>query len=124
MVKLNDEEIVIITHWYASEITDMTAQMYFLKSKFNLDRICVTRGENGAILMDDNGLYAHDGFSIEVADTIGSGDAFLACLLKNLLCAEHPQKAIENACAMGAIVASHYGATPTVEDEKIKKLFK
>ncbi len=47
-------------------------------------RICIgTRGENGALLFDGKQLYRQKAIPINVVDTMGAGDAFLASFLVN-----------------------------------------
>jgi fructokinase len=57
-----------------------------------------------------------------VKDTVGAGDAFMAGLMVGLTSEMDVPKVVENACRLGAFVASHYGATPLLPDE-IKNLF-
>jgi fructokinase len=49
---------------------------------------------------------------VELADTVGSGDAFLAGLLSQLIQGASPPAAIEFASAMGALIASYNGPCP------------
>ena len=64
-------------------------------------------------------MYYNSGYKINVADTVGAGDSFLAGLLSKLLNQEEPQKAIDFACALGALVASNEGANPVITKESI-----
>jgi fructokinase len=125
VVKMNDEELEIMSHWY--DISSKTAreQMQHLKNKFNLDKIMVTKGANGASLLDHSGYYESQGFKVQVVDTVGSGDAFLAGFLKSFYF-EHaaPQAALRFACALGAYVATHKGANPIVNQSHIYQIFK
>jgi fructokinase len=57
-----------------------------------------------------------------VKDTVGAGDAFMAGLMVGLTRETDTQKVLENACRLGAFVASHYGATPLLPEE-IKDFF-
>jgi fructokinase len=119
IVKMNDDELNIISAWYAMENTGETAQMQYLKDKFNLKIVIVTRGANGAICLDHSGVYESKGFKVQVQDTVGSGDAFLAGFLKNLLDDKAPDHSLKYACALGALVASHKGANPVIKEAEI-----
>ena len=55
-------------------------------------------------------------------DTVGAGDSFLATLIECLLKKENPQKAIDTACAIGALVAQNHGTNPKISSEEIKKI--
>ena len=61
---------------------------------------------------------------MELKDTVGAGDSFLAALIHQLLNNGSPQKAIDFACAVGAIVASSVGANPTISNQSIIDLMK
>ena len=58
-----------------------------LKELINVNYISVTRGREGAFLINDNKLSVScPGFATQVVDKIGSGDAFLALLSISLYC--------------------------------------
>ena len=82
--------------------------------------IVTTRGEHGAIVLADGNFYEHPGFKVKVADTIGSGDAFLAAFLSKFIISETPEKSIEFASALGAYVATQIGACPPYEKKEIE----
>ncbi len=118
IAKLNEHELVELAAWYGHE-NDLHRAMLQLRDRFTLDKLCVTLGGDGAVLLDETGLHSQVGFPIEVADTIGSGDAFLAAFLYKTLQNENPKKTLEFACATGAYVATQRGATPTFSEESI-----
>ena len=66
-------------------------------------------------------IYQNNGYKITVADTVGAGDSFLATLIDCLLKKENPQKAIDTACAVGALVTKNHGANPKISLEEINK---
>ena len=50
-------------------------------NQFSIELLCVTDGENGAILVNNN--YESDRFKLKpekIVDTVGAGDAFAAIL--------------------------------------------
>ncbi|NJL74209.1 MAG: hypothetical protein HC892_03370 [Saprospiraceae bacterium] len=51
----------------------------------------MTKGKDGAIYLDQKGYYQASSFPIEVVDTIGAGDAFLACFLKTYSMENRPK---------------------------------
>ena len=58
-----------------------------LKELINVNYISVTRGKEGAFLINDNKLSVScPGFATQVVDKIGSGDAFLALLSISIYC--------------------------------------
>jgi len=70
----------------------------------------------------DGVLYHNSGYHIDVVDTVGAGDSFLAGLINMLLKKAPPQEAIDFACAIGALVASKAGANPIIVEKEIKKI--
>ncbi len=84
-----------------------------LARRHRLDRLCVTAGARGAGLLWDGAWAWADARPVEVRDTVGAGDAFLAALLDGLLLrGETPAGALDRACRLGEFVASQDGATP------------
>ena len=62
-------------------------------------------------------IYQTPTFKIEVADTVGTGDAFLAGLFAQV----KPLDALRFGAACGAYVASQKGATPVLDLEWIEQ---
>ncbi len=87
----------------------------------NTESICVTKGRHGAILYHNETFYYNSGYQIVVSDTVGAGDSFLASLINKLLKGAAPQKAIDFACAVGALVASKEGANPEIKAQDINR---
>jgi fructokinase len=52
-------------------------------------------------------------------NTVGAGDSFLAALIYKLFTDENPQRAIDYACAVGALVAKSKGANPKITSKNI-----
>lgn len=118
MAKLNEHELIELSGWYSFE-NELPQAMRQLRERYNLETLCVTLGEKGAALLDDSGFYTQSGFPVEVEDTIGSGDAFLAAFLYKTVQGAPPQHTLEFACASGAYVATQRGATPTFTAQTI-----
>lgn len=122
-VKMNDEELAIITDWNDIKGNE-TAQMERLKEKYDLDLILLTKGAKGAACMDDTGYHEHSGFPVKVFDTIGSGDAFLAAFLSKKLSGAGTEECLAFACALGALVATKQGGTPGVSNVEIQQFIR
>ncbi|GAB3908931.1 carbohydrate kinase [Larkinella knui] len=123
IAKLNEHELSELATWYGPE-PDVQSAMYQIRERYQLDLLCVTLGEKGAALLDKTGFYQQPGFAVEVEDTIGSGDAFLAAFLYKLLQGEAHPKTLEFACATGAYVATQRGATPAFSEAMIHAFLK
>ena len=111
VVKLNDDEMRRVGQWFGLEgaLPDMAAS---LAEAFSCRAVCVTRGPRGAALWRAGRWTEHPGFEVEVRDTIGAGDAFLAVLLAGLLAKRDDQALLHHANLIGAYVATQVGAVP------------
>lgn len=83
--------------------------------KWQLTHCLVTLGERGAFAASAQGEAAHSpGYEVELADTCGSGDAFSAGFLYELLRGQPTADCLEAGNALGAIVATQHGATQPI----------
>lgn len=123
-VKCNDEELSEICSYLKFKSKSIEKQIQFISFKTNTQQFCVTKGKDGAVLLIRDKIYVQDGFPIMVADTVGAGDSFLAALISELIKKNKPQKALQFACAMGALVASKKGANPKVNNSEINSFIK
>ncbi|MFH6970411.1 carbohydrate kinase family protein [Flavobacterium petrolei] len=118
-IKFNDDELYEVSAFLNSPYHSLEQNILFIAEKTNTKHICVTKGSHGAVLYYNEKMYYNSGYKIDVIDTVGSGDSFLAGLLSKLLYDENPQEAIDFACALGAIVAKNEGANPTISSKEI-----
>ncbi|TRX05428.1 carbohydrate kinase family protein [Flavobacterium gawalongense] len=118
-IKFNDDELYEISEYLNSPFHSMEQNILFIAEQTNAKSICVTKGSHGAVLYTHGKMYYNSGYKINVADTVGAGDSFLAGLLSKLFVNKEPQKAIDFACALGALVASNEGANPKITNEVI-----
>lgn len=78
------------------------------------DAVVLTRGAGGVTLHRSGLAPLNVGaFRIDPVDTTGAGDAFCGALAAALAAGERIEDALTRACAAGAIVAQHRGATTT-----------
>ncbi len=122
VVKLNEDELSRLSAWFTLGGASDAERAAALADQFGCRTVCVTRGEHGAGLWQDGSWYEHGGYAVTVADTVGSGDAFLAAFLKGWLAEDHPGTLLELANATGAYVASKDGATPSLDPDGMDKL--
>ena len=121
-IKFNDDEIIDIAKAMNFETESIKDGIKFIAQQTNTKSICVTLGSKGAMLFYNDTFYYNKGYKVNVVDTVGSGDSFLAALTDKLLKGEAPQTAIDFACAVGAIVASREGANPKLNQNDIETL--
>lgn len=118
IVKMNDEEFLQLSKWFNLS-NSLKEGMRELADNFNCETICITKGAKGSAIYRNNQFLEHPGFSVDVKDTIGAGDAFLAALLHGFLHDTSNKKIIEFANAVGAYVASQDGAIPKLDMTRI-----
>ncbi|HIJ66383.1 MAG TPA: carbohydrate kinase [Candidatus Hydrogenedentes bacterium] len=116
IVKLNDEEFPRVCGLLGVSEGGVEAQARRLIEQFELELVCITRGAAGSILISSSEIDDHPGYRVEVADTVGSGDAFTAALAHHYLRGARLPRINEAANRLGAWVASQHGATPTLDE--------
>jgi fructokinase len=115
IVKLNHEELPKIMRLFGLEHRGEEGSARRLLSLHHLKLVCVTRGTGGSLLMSPDECSEHPGFRVQVADTVGAGDAFTAALAHGYLRGTSLVQINETANRVGAWVASQSGATPAVK---------
>ena len=122
IVKMNDDELVVFANWYNKHKYDEKSLIKWFASQYNIKMVCITKGEDGAILYCEGEFYEHPGFKVDAVDTVGAGDAFLAGLISSLINDKTPDEALAFACATGAFVATKTGATPNYDMKEINSI--
>lgn len=121
LIKLNEEELTEVCHFLELNYKSMEQQINALAKLFGSQYICITLGSKGAVLYSNEKLYKNFGYHVEVKDTVGAGDSFLAGLTHQLLIGAKPQYALDFACAIGAIVASSPGANSKISRKDLNR---
>ena len=118
ILKLNEHELPLLTSWY-SHLKQDDEQVRFLQDRFSIPTVIVTKGGDGAMVCNEGQLYSHPGYKVKVADTIGSGDAFLAGFLAKTKAGLSIDERLQFANALGAFIASKEGACPSYQASDI-----
>jgi len=121
IIKLNHEELPQVMNLLGLGHTSVSSSMEDLLQRFELDLVCLTRGENGSVLCNQRSINEHPGQKIDVKDTVGAGDAFTAGLVHGYLRQASLQTMNEIANRMGAWVAGNVGATPPRETAPLRQ---
>ena len=93
----------------------------FLIDKYGLNLICLTKGEEGSLILNDKYCCESPAFPYEVADRVGAGDAFTAAMIVQYLKGSTLAEISEYANRLASWVTSKKGGTP-VYDSVIKKI--
>lgn len=116
VLKLNNTELTLLNEWYGNKDNIEKEQITTIRQRFDIDEVIVTKGEDGASYYGD-GIELHQkAIKVKVADTVGSGDAFLAGFLsKRLNTSFSIEECLTEGIRKGAYVASQYGACPSYD---------
>jgi len=123
VVKMNDAEVPLVLALLGLPADDEPASstMRFAAERLlaefpTLQLVAVTRGGHGSLLVTREEWHEHPGVPVNVADTIGAGDAFAAALAHYLLRGAGLETLNEAGNRWGAWVASQSGAMPALHD--------
>ncbi|MFB6155551.1 MAG: carbohydrate kinase family protein [Haloferacaceae archaeon] len=84
--------------------------------------LVVKRGVDGAEVRAPGGTWSHPGYSVDVLDTTGAGDAFAAGFVASLLEGDDYGRAVAVANATGALAATVVGARPSLSWAAVESL--
>ena len=121
ILKVNIAELELITGWF-SHFESTEDRLKLVQDQFGLETVIVTMGGDGALVYHKGAMHRQAGIKVDVADTIGSGDAFLAGFLQQLLTGNTVETALAFASGIGAFVATKSGACPSYETAEIYSL--
>ena len=124
VLRMNEHELDQVLQWSSISGSEREQNISELFKKSNFQKLIVTLGGEGAISYDGDKFCYQPVFKVLVADTVGSGDAFLASYIYQALKGESDQSCLEFACAVGALTASKTGGTPQIEHAEIEALIK
>lgn len=125
LVKIADEELAFVTG--IEEEREAIASLFIGRVKV----VICTKASQGSVLYAGEDTYSSDGFSVQVQDTTGAGDAFIGAFLFQLLkndlrcgqleayCQKHHDELLAFANACGALTTTGKGAIqslPTYEE--------
>lgn len=115
VVKLNDDELPVVATLLKLRGRGDDALLELLE-RWGLRLAALTRGANGSVLRTSQQRVENPGVPVEVADTVGAGDAFAAALAVGLLREDPLERISEAANRLGAYVAGCAGATPNLPE--------
>jgi fructokinase len=122
---MNDEELEIIYGWFKNDKTvEIENQMTFIMKKFDIGTLVMTQGKDGAYCMNKDDFYQQKSFPVQLTDTVGSGDSFLAAFLYKMSNGDSWNDCLEFACATGALVATKSGGTPDINENMVLDFIK
>jgi len=122
VLKLNEDEAHQLSQMLS--ISDRTIPEFCTEvlEMWGLKQCLVTLGEKGVFAASGNGEQVYlPGYKVELADSLGSGDAFTAGFVHQTLLGQSLAAACEFGNVMGAIVATQTGATAGIKQQDIDR---
>jgi fructokinase len=121
-LKLNDDELKIVNKLLLKQNYDEENLARVLSDKFNIEVICITLGDKGAVIYK-NGIVDNYRIDVEnVVDTVGAGDAYASVFCLGYLSGWEISKINKIASEFAAAVVQIKGALP--KDESVYEIFK
>ncbi|HKL16683.1 MAG TPA: carbohydrate kinase [Balneolaceae bacterium] len=120
-LKVNIEELHQLKDWFDLPAENEKA-LDKLLNMFQIKCIAITHGSEGAEFYNGSDHVKSNGIQIDVLDTVGSGDAFLAALITGYMNQLSIQECMLYANKLGAFVATCYGGTPDYTIREFKNI--
>jgi len=127
LVKMNEEELAFVSEWLEipEERTDRQKAERIM-DVFDVPEIIATYGASGSVYHSKTGRFSYHfpAVKVEVNDTIGSGDSFLAAFLSQRCRRDRtagPEEIMEFAATLSAFVTLSSGACPAYDASTINR---
>ena len=124
LLKINKEELDAISGWFCKSLSNQKDCIHEILSRFEIDEIIVTNGSKGAMYYTEEIAYHCPAPVVQVKDTVGSGDSFLAAFLAQKAHGENIENCMQFATALGGFVATQEGACPAYRLEQLDRFMK
>jgi fructokinase len=111
VLKLNDQELPVLAEMLGLA-GDEGHQLEALVRRYSLRLVALTRGGRGSLLVGEGGCSERPAVAVDVADTVGAGDAFAAALTLGLLHGWPLEETNRLAAEVAAFVCSRRGGAP------------
>ena len=122
ILKINDEELVVINRMYGYEGLDMRGTCEKILADYNLKMLVLTCGTNGSYVFAPGLTSFQETPKVKVADTVGAGDSFTGSFCAAILNGKPMEEAHRIAVEVSAFVCTQNGAMPTLTQELLAKV--
>lgn len=118
ILKINDEELVVVERLFGYEGLDMRQTCEQIVQDYRLRMLVLTCGTNGSYVFTNDGLTSfQETPKVEVADTVGAGDSFTGSFCATIINGKTVAEAHKKAVQVSAFVCTQNGAMPTLPKE-------
>ena len=114
ILKINDEEIIIVKDMLAIRDTDIYQVCDQIIRMFDLKILILTCGTKGSYVITPDEVSFQETPQVNVADTVGAGDSFTASFCAAILKGHSIREAHRFAVRVSAYVCSCHGAMPVL----------
>ena len=117
ILKINDEELVVIKRMYGYDDLDMRGICEKILAEYGLKMLVLTCGTNGSYVFAPGLTSFQETPKVKVADTVGAGDSFTGSFCASILNGKPMEEAHKKAVEVSAFVCTQNGAMPTLSPE-------
>ncbi|MBR6828961.1 MAG: carbohydrate kinase [Prevotella sp.] len=117
ILKINDEELVVIKRMYGYDDLDMRGICEKILAEYGLKMLVLTCGTNGSYVFAPGLTSFQETPKVKVADTVGAGDSFTGSFCASILNGKPMEEAHKKAVEVSAFVCTQNGAMPTLSLE-------
>ena len=121
ILKINDEELVIIKRMYGYDDLDMRGICEKILADYQLKMLVLTCGTNGSYVFAPGLTSFQETPKVKVADTVGAGDSFTGSFCAAILNGKSLEEAHRKAVAVSAFVCTQNGAMPKYPEDLLKE---
>lgn len=112
VVKMNEAEAREIGRRLGPNSASLEECCRVWANRFHWQAVCITRGSRGCALLAGDAFASVPARRVQVADSVGAGDAFSAAFMHGLSRGWRAAEIAEFANSLGALIATRAGATP------------
>ena len=122
VLKINDEELVIIGRMFDYPGLDMRNKCWLILGKYNLDMLVLTCGTNGSYVFTPGNVSFQETPKVDVVDTVGAGDSFTGAFCSGILKGMSVPEAHKMAVDVSAYVCTQSGAMPVLPGSIVNRV--
>lgn len=122
VLKINDEELVIIGRMFGYPGLDMRNKCWLILGKYNLDMLVLTCGTNGSYVFTPGNVSFQETPKVDVVDTVGAGDSFTGAFCSGILKGMSVAEAHKMAVDVSAYVCTQSGAMPVLPGSIVNRM--
>ncbi len=122
VLKINEDELILLNKLFLSDEYEIERSALKLKEFFNIEMVCITKGENGSYLFKADEINYCEASVGKPVDTVGAGDAYAAILCTGYLNKLSLEELNKTANDFAGEIVKITGALP--DDDNIYNRFK